>query len=48
MHSMYTPHANTVHMNHQGLSGTSTGPHATFLSRFILHDAAGLDADSKL
>ena len=27
MHSMYIPHANTVHMSHQGLSGTSVGPH---------------------
>ena len=29
-HSMYTPHANTVHMSLQGLSGTSVGPHTTF------------------
>ena len=34
MHSMYNPHANTVHMSHQGLSGTSVGTHTTFLSRF--------------
>ena len=32
--SMYIPHANTVHMSHQGLSGTSVGPHTTFLLPF--------------
>ena len=25
--STYIPHANTVHMSHQGLSGTSVGAH---------------------
>ena len=30
---VYIPHANTVHMSHQGLSGTSVGPHTTFLSQ---------------
>ena len=38
---MGIPHANTVHMSHQGLSGTSVGPHTQSLSRFILHGAAG-------
>ena len=28
-------------MSHQGLSGTSVGPHTQSLSRFILHGAAG-------
>ena len=30
---MYITHANTVYMSHQGLSGTSIGPHTTFLSQ---------------
>ena len=39
---MYVPHANTVHMSHQGLSGTSVGPRTTFLLRFQDPGAAGL------
>ena len=33
MHTIHTTHANTVHMSHQGLSGTSVGPHTSFLSQ---------------
>ena len=42
MHSMYTPHANTVHMNHQGLSGTPVGAHTTFLSQSQDSSTTGL------
>ena len=44
MHSMYIPHANTVHMSHQGLSGTSVGPRTTFLLRFQDPGAVGVPA----
>ena len=33
MHTIHTTHANTVHTSHQGLSGTSVGPHTSFLSQ---------------
>ena len=32
LHTYHT-HANTVHMSHQGLSGTSVGPHISLLSQ---------------
>ena len=41
MHTMYIPHANTVHMSHQGLSGTSVGPRTTFMIRFQDPGAVG-------
>ena len=41
MNFIHITHANTVHMSHQGLSGTSVGPHTTFLSRFQNPRAVG-------
>ena len=41
MHSIHITHANTVHMSRQGLSGTSVGPHTSFLSRFHNSATAG-------
>ena len=32
---MYITHANTVHMSHQGLPGTSVGAHAHFGDAFL-------------
>ena len=45
-YSMRTPYISPMLIRIYGSyepSGTSTRPHATFLSRFILHDAAGSD-----
>ena len=37
MHSMYIPHANTVHMSHQGPSGDI---HTTLLGAFVTKEGS--------